>query len=179
MSGIEFAQLAAQFALLSLLSIGGYATVLPDVHRQLVLERGWLSEAGFAQAVALGQSAPGPNILVIGVLGWVAAGPLGLLACLGGILLPSTLLVWRFSRWAGENREHPALLAFQTAAAPVVLGLTFASGCLLALPAWDGPQPLAGLLLLAAVAIGSALRPRLPPLAWLLLGAGLGGLGLV
>ncbi len=179
MSLADFALLAAQFALLSLLSIGGYATVLPDVHRQLVVERGWLDDAGFAQAVALGQSAPGPNIMIIGVLGWLAAGPLGLLACLGGILLPSTLLVWRVSRWAGQNRRHPLLLAFQTGAAPLVLGLTLASGWLLARPVLSEQRPAAGLLLLAVCAIGSAWRPRLPPLAWLLVGAVLGGLGLV
>lgn len=179
MSIHEFLLLALQFALLSLLSIGGYATVLPDVQRQLVVERGWLSEAGFAQAVALGQSAPGPNIMVIGVLGWMAAGPLGLLACLGGILLPSTLLVWRFSRWAGANREHRLLRAFQIGAAPLVLGLTLASGWLLARPVLDNQRWASGLLLLAATAIGSAWRPKLPPLAWLAGGALLGGLGLV
>lgn len=179
MSLAEFGLLAAQFALLSLLSIGGYATVLPEVQRQLVVERGWLSDAGFAQTVALGQSAPGPNIMVIGVLGWVAAGPLGLLACLGGILLPSTLLVWRVSRWAGANREHPLLLAFQTGAAPLVLGLTLASGWLLAKPVLDADRSAAGLALLALVALGSAWRPRSPPLVWLVLGFALGGLGLV
>ena len=179
MSASEFLQLALQFALLSLLSIGGYATVLPDVQRQLVVERGWLTESSFAQAVALGQSAPGPNIMVIGVLGWMAAGPLGLLACLGGILLPSTLLVWRFSRWAGANREQALLQAFQIGAAPLVLGLTLASGWLLARPVLDNERWTGGLLLLAATAIGSAWRPKLPPLAWLLAGALLGAVGLV
>jgi len=175
----DFLLLAAQFALLSLLTIGGYATVLPEVHRQLVAERGWLSDAGFAQGVALGQSAPGPNIMVIGVLGYLAAGPLGLLACLGGILLPSTLLVWRVSRWARANRGHRWLIAFQIGAAPLVLGLTLASGWLLARPVLDSQRLAAGLLLLAGVALGSAWRPKWPPLLWLLAGAGFGVLGLV
>lgn len=179
MSASDFLLLAAQFALLSLLAVGGVATVLPEAHRQLVVERGWLSEAGFAQAVALGQAAPGPNIIVIAVLGWMAAGWLGLIACLGGILLPSTLLVWRVSRWARRNREQPLLRAFQTGAAPLVLGLTLASGWLLARPVLVSERWAGGLLLLAACAIGSACRPRLPPLVWLAGGALLGGLGLV
>ncbi len=162
MSLADFLLLSAQFGLLSLLSIGGYATVLPDAQRYLVGQRGWLDEASFAQAVALGQVAPGPNILIFGVLGWMAAGWPGLIACLGGILLPSTLLVWQAGRWARKNREHAMLIAFQTGSAPLVLGLTLASGGLL-----------------AVVALGSALRPRWPPLLWLALGAAAGGLGLL
>jgi chromate transporter len=175
----DFLMLAAQFALLSLLSIGGYATVLPDVHRQLVLQRGWLDDAGFAQAVALGQSAPGPNIMVIGVLGWMAAGPLGLLACLGGILLPSTLLVWRVSRWARGNGQHPLLRAFQIGSAPLVLGLTLASGWLLARPLLVSERVAGGVLLLGLVAMGSALKPRWAPLLWIAFGAGAGVMGWV
>lgn len=179
MTLLDFAWLAAQFALLSLLTIGGYATVLPEVHRQLVTERGWLSDAAFAQGVALGQSAPGPNIMVIGVLGYLAAGPLGLLACLGGILLPSTLLVWRVSRWARANREHAWLVAFQVGAAPLVLGLTLASGWLLARPVLDSERLVAGVGLLGFVAVGSAWRGKWPPLLWLAIGAACGVLGLV
>lgn len=171
MTWTDLPLLAAQFALLSLLSIGGYATVLPDVHRQLVLERGWLDDAGFAQSVALGQSAPGPNIMVIGVLGWMAAGPLGLLACLGGILLPSTLLVWRVSRWARDNGQNPLLRAFQIGTAPLVLGLTLASGWLLARPLLVSERVAGGMLLLGVVAAGSAIRPKWAPLMWIGLGA--------
>lgn len=167
----EFLSLFLHACLLSLLTIGGYATVLPDLHRQLVVERGWLTDAAFAQGVALGQVVPGPNILVMGVLGWLAAGWQGLTACLLGILLPSTLLVWRASRWVRVNQDHPLLRAFQTGSAPLVLGLTLASGWLLARPMLENPRD--GLLLLAVV-LGSAWRPKGPPLLWLGLGAAWG-----
>lgn len=177
MSLTDGLSLFGQFMLLSLLSIGGYATVLPDAHRHLVEQRGLLSDTEFAQAVALGQVNPGPNILIMGMLGWAAAGWSGLLACLLGILLPSTLLVWRVSLWVRRHRDHPALCAFQAGSLPLVLGLTFASALLLAQPfvrngvlAW---------LLLATVAAGMAWKPRLPPLAWLVLGGCAGALGWV
>lgn len=176
MSLIEFLGLAAHFALLSLLTVGGYTTVLPEVHRQLVLQRGWLDEAAFSQTVALGQAAPGPNIIVISLLGYAAAGWMGLLACLGGILLPSLLLILRFGRWARAHPEHRGLRSFQQGAAPLVLGLSLASAGLLAQPLLQG---LAGLLLFAAVALGSALRPKTLPLLWLAAGAAAGYLGLV
>jgi chromate transporter len=164
----EFLALFLQCCVLSLLTIGGYATVLPDLQRQLVVERGWLSDAAFAQGVALGQVVPGPNILVVGVLGYLAAGPMGLAACLLGILGPSTLLIWRAGRWVRRHREHPMLRAFQTGSAPLVLGLTLASGWLLARPMLALPSDL---LALGAVALGFARWPRSPPLLWLALGA--------
>lgn len=172
----DFLGLFAQFLLLSLLSIGGYATVLPDAHRALVSERAWLDEAGFSQAVALGQVVPGPNFLVFGMLGWSAAGWPGVIACLGGILLPSSLLVARVSPWVRTHREHPLLRAFQVGSAPLVLGLVLASAWLLAKPSLDG---VAAALLLLVVAIGAALRPRWPPLGWLALGAVAGAAGMV
>ena len=173
LSAEVFWRLAADFALLSLLSIGGVNAILADSQRLLVQHHGLLDEAGFAQAVALGQAAPGPNILVVAVLGWMAAGPLGLLACLGGILLPSTLLVWRFSHWAEANRQHPGLRAFQTGSAPLVLGLTLAGAALVAQPyahsalAWGW---------ITLVALGSV-RWGGPPLLWLTFGGLLGALG--
>ena len=176
MSLHDFLLLFAQFCLLSLLSIGGYPSVLPDVHRQLVEQRQWLSEEGFAQAVALGQSAPGPNIMVIGVVGWMAAGPLGLIACLVGILLPSTLLIWRVGRWARLHQEHPGIRAFRVGTAPLMVGLSLASAGLLATPYLQAPFAWA---LLLVVAVGVATRPSLPPIVWLALGAALGAFGFV
>ncbi len=178
MNGLEFLHLSAQFALLSLLSVGGVSAILADTHRLLVVERHGLSDAGFAQGVALGQAMPGPNILVVAVLGWMAAGPLGLIACLGGILLPSTLLVWRFSAWARQHRDSRLLRAFQLGCAPLVLGLTLAGCVVLARPYLSEGRWL-GFALLAAVALGSAWRPKWPPLAWLAVGAVAGALGWV
>ena len=174
----DFLHLAGQFAILSLLSVGGFSAILADAQRLLVVERGWLTDASFAHGVAIGQAAPGPNILVVAVLGWMAAGPLGLIACLGGVLLPSTLLVWRFSAWARHNQDRRLLRAFQAGCAPLVLGLTASGAALLAKPYLSSGE-WHSWLLVAAVALGCAWRPRLPPLAWLMLGAGLGAMGWV
>lgn len=175
MSVVELLGLFLQCCLLSLLTIGGYATVLPDLQRQLVAEGAWLSDAAFAQGVALGQVVPGPNILVIGVLGWMAAGAPGLAATLLGILLPSSLLVWRAGAWVRRQREHRLLRAFQVGSMPLVLGLTLASGWLLAKPMLT--QGAGGFALLLLVTVGSAWRAKWPPLLWLAVGAVAGLLG--
>lgn len=175
-SSTEILQVAAQFMLLSLLSIGGVSAVLADSQRILVDEHHWLSASAFTESVALAQAAPGPNFLVMAVVGWMGAGPLGLLACLGGILLPSTLLCWRFGHWADLNRQHPALLAFQRGCAPLVLGLTLSGAWVLAKPFGQAGWPAWSWV--ACVALG-AVRLSWPPLVWLGLGAGLGVLELV
>ncbi|RTL33814.1 MAG: chromate transporter, partial [Burkholderiales bacterium] len=59
---------------LSLLSIGGAITTVPEMHRYLVDRQGWLSEELFTSSIALAQAAPGPNILFVAVLGYNVAG---------------------------------------------------------------------------------------------------------
>ena len=63
-----------QFLLLSLLSIGGANTTIPEFHRFLVLEHGWLSESRFVELYALSQAAPGPNMLFVALFGLQIAG---------------------------------------------------------------------------------------------------------
>jgi len=62
--------LFTHFASLSLLAVGGAITTAPDMHRYLVGEQGWLSDAQFSSSIALSQAAPGPNVLFVALLGW-------------------------------------------------------------------------------------------------------------
>ena len=52
-------QLAIDFSLLSLITVGGVITVLPDAPQRRQVH-GWMSGAEFAQLFALAQAAPGP-----------------------------------------------------------------------------------------------------------------------
>ena len=54
---------------LSLLSIGGAITTAPDMHRFLVVEQLWLTDAQFTASLAIAQSAPGPNVLFVALIG--------------------------------------------------------------------------------------------------------------
>ena len=69
--------LLLHFLALSLLAIGGAITTVPEMHRYLVSQRGWLAEADFTSAIALAQAAPGPNLLFVVVLGYQVAGRAG------------------------------------------------------------------------------------------------------
>jgi len=182
----DWMALLAHFATLSLLGVGGAITTAPDMHRYLVGERMWLTDAQFASSMALAQAAPGPNVLFVGLLGWnvglnsggYGLALLGLAITLTGILLPSSLLTYLSARWGHQNRDLRAVRAFKQGMAPIVVALMIATAWLLsathANPVRDGP--------LWALTVVSALlvwRTRIH-LLWLLGGGGLlGALGWV
>ncbi len=172
-------ELFLHFLTLSLLSIGGAISTVPEMHRFLVDRTGWLTEAGFTSSIALAQAAPGPNVLFVAVLGFNVAGLQGASAAMAGILLPSTALTLVATRWMRANRGHLALRAFSAGLMPLTLGLVFATGWLLALPFVRDDSHRWGALALMAATIGLTLKTRLA-LVWMVLGGGvLGAMGLV
>ncbi|MGQ5489901.1 chromate transporter [Thauera sp. ZXT1-4] len=175
----DLLELFLRFLVLSLLSIGGAMSTAPEMHRYLVVERGWLGEADFTTAIALAQAAPGPNVLFVPVLGFQVAGIPGAVAALVGILLPSTLLSLGVSRWGATRRDTPLVRAFTAGLAPVTVGLVFATGWLLALPFIGDPAHRAGALALIGLTAAATLKTKLAPIWMILVGAAAGALGLV
>ena len=184
--------LLAQFLSLSLLAVGGAISTAPDMHRYLVTQQHWLTEAQFTSSIALAQAAPGPNVLFIALLGWqvglnaAAASTLPAWACalLGvsltmvGTLLPSTILTFSVARWGHRNRERRVVRAFKQGMAPLVVGILLATGVILATTQGTSTDHWP-LWLLAAVTALLVWRTRIH-LLWLLgAGAVLGGLGWV
>jgi chromate transporter len=182
------------FMSLSLLAVGGAIITAPDMHRFLVDENQWLTEQQFSSSIALAQSAPGPNVLFVGLMGWnvglnaaaglgggwisVALSALGMLLSLLGIMLPSSVLTYTTTRWAHRHRDYIGVRAFKLGMAPVVIALLVSTGWLLTAshnqPARDWP-----LWLLTLVAMGLVWRTKIH-LLWLIgAGAVIGALGWV
>ena len=84
-------QIARVFAVLSLVSIGGANAVLPEIRRQVVVQ-GWMSDSAFANVFAISHAAPGPNIIMVSLVGWQLAGIGGLLVATLAIMTPSCIL---------------------------------------------------------------------------------------
>jgi chromate transporter len=182
----DWMALFLQFAWLSLLGVGGAITSLADMHRFLVDQQHWITDAQFNSSVALAQAAPGPNILFVALMGWNVghntgsawAALFGALVPLVGIMLPSSTLAYFSAQWSHRNRDRRGVRAFKQGLAPIVVALLVATGWVLATasgrsldhwPVW----------LLTGVATLLVWRTRLH-LLWLL-GAGgvLGALGWV
>ncbi len=136
----EWFELFLHYLSLSLLSVGGAISTAPDMHRFLVDKQHWLTDAQFNASIAIAQSAPGPNVLFIALLGWnvgmnaggMLTGLLGVFLALLGILIPSTVLTYTAAQWGHRNRELRAVRAFKQGMAPIVVALLIATGCILA-----------------------------------------------
>lgn len=178
--------LFTQFLSLSLLAVGGAISVTPDMHRYLVDQQRWLTDAQFTSSIAIAQAAPGPNVLFVALMGWnvgLNAGGLpqaflGLAATMVGIMLPSTTLTYLAAGWGHRNRHLRSVRAFKQGMAPVVVALMVATGWILA-SAHNDPSRDWPIWLLTAVVTIVVWRTRLH-LLWLLgAGAMLGAFGLV
>ena len=176
----EWFELFFHYLSLSLLSIGGAITTAPDMHRFLVDQQHWLTDAQFSASIAIAQAAPGPNVLFVAVIGWNVAGPLGALATMSGILLPSTALSIFTSRWGAKRRETRGMRAFTTGLTPITIGLLVATGWVLAQPYLDGDtKHFIGAVAILVVSVVAMTWTKLSPM-WLVgLGAVAGGVGLV
>jgi len=175
MSQADLLELFSRFLTLSLLAIGGGITVIPEMHRLMVDQHTWLTDAQFSASIALAQASPGPNILLVTVMGWNAGGWQGAAAATLGILLPSTTVALLANRGAERWRDNRLVKAFREGTGPLTLGLLFAAGWVLAAPTAHRPVGL-------ALTVASALvvwRTRINPL-WLLgAGAAAGAFGLI
>lgn len=163
-----------RFSLLSLVAVGGANVLIPELQR-LVLEQGWMSGREFAALFAIAQAAPGPNVLVVSLIGWQVAGVPGALVSMLGICGPSSVLSFYVARWWQRYQRAPLTRAIQRGLAPLTIGLVAASACLLSHAANAG---VGAWVLCGAVAL-AAWRTALNPLWLLLAGALLGGVGLL
>ena len=101
------AQVAPQFLLLSVLAIGGVNAVTPEIQRQVVELRHWMSAREFSELFAVAQATPGPNMLIATVVGWRVAGVLGAIVATLCMCGPSSLIVFFVTRAWDRFRDRP------------------------------------------------------------------------
>ena len=130
-------QIIAVFGSLSILSIGGGNTVLPQMHLDAVKGHDWLSNRQFADVFAISQAAPGPSILIVTLVGYKAGGE-GLWGVVGAILatiamvLPAGFLVYFTARFWNSAKDAKWRKAVERGFAPLTVGLVLASGVIVA-----------------------------------------------
>ena len=121
-------ELARTFAMLSLVSIGGINVLLPEIRRQVVDVHGWMTDAVFAHTFAIASAAPGPNVIVVSLIGWQVAGWPGLLVATLAIMIPSCTLAFFAARILARWSDSKAVAVVKDALVPLGLGLMLASG---------------------------------------------------
>ncbi len=69
--------LAGYFALMSLFAIGGANSAVPEMHRFAVEVQHWMTDQQFSDTFALAQLTPGPNVIIVTLIGYHVAGIIG------------------------------------------------------------------------------------------------------
>ncbi len=131
-------QLAIGFLSISLIAVGGGIAVVPEMNRLSVEVHGWMSDARFAQLFALAQAAPGPNVLVVGLIGWQVAGFAGMLVATTAMTVPAGLLAFGFFRMRTRLAGSRGLRLVEKGLVPIAVGLILASGIILGQAAASG-----------------------------------------
>ena len=163
--------LAADLAVLSSISFGGFPTVLPDVHN-LVVMNGWVTDREFADLYAIARAMPGlPMILMTSLIGWKVGGLAGALACAVATCGPSCSVAFVVFRLGHRFRDAQWQRIVLRGLVPVTVGIVIASGYVLARAADSDWQAMA----ITAAAAGLMLGTRINPL-WILVIAGALGL---
>jgi chromate transporter len=198
------AQEALFFSVMALVTFGGAYAVLAYVNQAAVLRYGWLTADDMAVGLSLAETTPGPLILVLCFVGFiaafrepgalepVAAGVLGATVAAWATFVPSFLWIFlgapSVERLRGNERLGAALAAISAAVVGVMgsLALTFATTVLFddvrtrSPLGHDVPVPtwssVDPLAVTVAVAVFVALRRFDVNVVWVILAAGLVGL---
>jgi chromate transporter len=165
--------MALYFCVLSIFSVGGLPSVMPEMQRYVTEVKAWMTPAEFMQAFAVGQAAPGPNMLIVTLVGWHMAGLAGALVALAAMCGPAAVLAWFVVDLWDRFKESPWRRAIQRAIAPVVVAMILSGGVVLATP---GSTPDWRLWLIAAVTAAGILVSKVNPLWFLAAGGVLGAL---
>jgi chromate transporter len=160
------------FAILSLFAIGGANAAITEMHRVAVEVMGWMTDRQFADMFAIGQVTPGPNVIVVTLIGYHVAGLSGALVATFAMCGPTCLFAYFVGGLWERFREARWRIAIQAGLVPVSVGLLAASALIVARAADRTWVALVVTLATAAIAIWTKVNP-----VWLFAGAALLGLG--
>jgi chromate transporter len=163
------------FGWMSLFAVGGANSAIPEMHRIAVDVQHWMTDKQFADVFAISQLSPGPNVLIVTLIGYSVAGVAGALAATLAMCGPTAILAYYVSRLLqrSSHSRWPAII--QAALVPLSIGLMAASGLILARTSdqsWIAA-------LITAVAAALAFATRLNPIWMLVAGGILGFAGVV
>jgi chromate transporter len=159
------------FALLSLFAVGGANAAIPEMHRIAVDVMHWMNDRQFADSYAIAQVSPGPNVIIVTLIGYHVAGLAGAGVATVAMCGPTCVLAYVVARTWDRFKDAPWRMAIQAGLVPVSLGLIGASAFVLARA--SDQNVTAGLI--TAVTAAVAFFTRINPL-WIFVVAGAMGL---
>ena len=169
-----FLQVLFFFTKSSLFVFGSGLAIVPFLHGGVVLERHWLTEQQFIDAVAVAMITPGPVVITVGFIGYLVNGMSGAVAAALGVFVPVYLVVVIagpfYKRFAGNPQLRAFVQGVTAAATGAIAGaiVVLARRSITDIPTtlimlasvmllfkWKVPEPL---LILAAAIVGLCLH---------------------
>ncbi len=162
--------LAGHFALMSLFAIGGANAAVPEMHRFVVDVMGWMSDRQFADLFAIAQVTPGPNVIIVTLIGYHVAGLSGALVTTAAMCGPTCVFAVVVARAWERFREHRWRMIVAAGLIPVSIGLLAASALVVATSVGHGMMSAIIIVITAATTYWTRLNPL-----WLFAAAALAG----
>ena len=165
------------FVSFTLLALQGFGGVLAVVQRELVDKKRWMTREQFIEEWAVAQVMPGPNVVNLSLMiGGRYFGLPGALAGLAGMLSAPLLVVLLLALAFGTVSDAPWAQGALRGMGAVSAGLIAGTGIKLIAALKGNPMRMPACIALAALSFAGVALLRLP-LAWVLLGVGLLGVG--
>ena len=119
------------FARVGIFGYGGGPSMIPLMQKEVVEAHGWLTEEEFIDALAMGNTLPGPIATKMSAFtGYKLAGAPGAVAGVTGTILPSMVAMLVLAVVFFQFKDQPQIQGALKAARPVVIAL-------LAWTAWE------------------------------------------
>ncbi|MDO8527772.1 MAG: chromate efflux transporter [Deltaproteobacteria bacterium] len=154
----------------ALVVFGSGMVIIPFIYNDVVNRFHWLTNAQFLDAVSVGMITPGPVLITVGFVGYLAEGFWGALFSVIGIFLPVYLFVIVCAPWFYKISSNLKIKAFvegvTAAAAGAIAGSIFILGQKAIIDYWT-----AGIALITLALI---FKTKMPP-ALLIVAGGLAG----
>ncbi len=114
--------LAGYFAMMSLLAIGGANSAVPEMQRVAVEVEHWMSARQFADTFAIAQLTPGPNVIIVTLIGYHVAGLPGALVATFAMCGPTCVFAFYVGHAWERFKDAPWRAAVQAGLLPISIG---------------------------------------------------------
>lgn len=158
-AGASLSAIFLFFAASGLVVFGSGLAIIPFLHGGVVVERHWLTEQQFLDAVAISLLTPGPVVITVAFIGSLVAGTSGGAVAAAGVFLPPFAIVVLVAPHFQRIRERPHVRAFANGVTAAAIGALLGAVIVMALRSLVDATTI-------AIAIASLLvltvRPRTP-----------------
>ncbi len=171
----QMLDLVVLFAKIGLVAVGGVIALIPEIQREVVDVHHWMDLHTFSTLFTLAQAAPGPNLLLVTLIGYYLQGLAGAMIATLALILPPAILAYALGIWWRRMKGAAWLVPVQAGLNAVTVGLIASAGILLVRASYV--SVMAGVIAGGTVLLLST--TKIHPLWMLAAGAALGAIGLV